>query len=268
MRRQILAEPDGDLPEPDLGLPARMEPPSSRPTSAGRASIVLYHVTADTTWSNLPLSGLFIDMLRRVSALAGTPGDCRSGEPARGANETVLAPRLTLDGFGAFGTPPANATGGLPPIRGTRDTDEHPPGFYGPADGGLAVNALGVRRPPDGPRLRPAPVRGSAPLEGAKTVDLRAPLFTLALMILILDTLACLWLGGSSAALTGPLAPRPVPRPPWRPSALLGAAPFTESRAQTGAADHPRADRLGPGDAPRLRGHRRRGGRTRRAGPA
>ena len=32
----------------------------------GEGLIVLFHVTADTTWSNLPLSGLFVDMLRRI----------------------------------------------------------------------------------------------------------------------------------------------------------------------------------------------------------
>ena len=37
----------------------------------GKGLIVLFHVTADTTWSNLPLSGLFVDMLRKIVALAG-----------------------------------------------------------------------------------------------------------------------------------------------------------------------------------------------------
>ena len=28
--------------------------------------IVLFHVTADTRWSDLPLSGSFVDMLQRI----------------------------------------------------------------------------------------------------------------------------------------------------------------------------------------------------------
>ena len=53
--------------------------------------------------------------------------------------------------------------------------EEHPPGFYGPADAPLAVNALAP-----GDRLAPldfAPLNARvAPLAGAETVDLRAPL--------------------------------------------------------------------------------------------
>ena len=40
--------------------------------------MVLFHVTANADWSNLPLSGLFVDMLRRVTALAGAPSDVNS----------------------------------------------------------------------------------------------------------------------------------------------------------------------------------------------
>ena len=50
----------------------------------GDGLIVLFHVTADTTWSNLPLSGLFVDMLRRITALAGAPNDVERGGPQRG----------------------------------------------------------------------------------------------------------------------------------------------------------------------------------------
>jgi hypothetical protein len=85
-----------------------------------------------------------------------------------------------------------------------RSSEEHPPGFYGPVDSSLAVNAL---VPSD--RLAPldfAPLRARiAPLEGARTVDLRAPLFTLALILLAIDTLASLWLSGHLANLFGRL---------------------------------------------------------------
>ena len=33
---------------------------------------MLFHVTADTRWSDLPLSGAFVEMLKRIVALAGT----------------------------------------------------------------------------------------------------------------------------------------------------------------------------------------------------
>ena len=53
----------------------------------GDGLIVLFHVTADTTWSNLPLSGLFVDMLRRIVALAGAPSDARCGGPQCGERD-------------------------------------------------------------------------------------------------------------------------------------------------------------------------------------
>ncbi|KQP88477.1 DUF4159 domain-containing protein [Methylobacterium sp. Leaf117] len=192
VRRQILAEPDGELPGRTWAS-LQDGTPIVTAQKRGQGLVVLFHVTADTTWSNLPLSGLFIDMLRRVVNLAGAKA-LPSGDA--GARATaVLAPRLTLDGFGALGTPPAGAIA-VSADSSERATLEHPPGFYGPADGGIAVNALA---PAD--RLKPldfAALSGArvGSLAGAETLDLRASLFTLALMLLILDTLAGLWLSG------------------------------------------------------------------------
>ncbi|AWM86161.1 DUF4159 domain-containing protein [Microvirga sp. 17 mud 1-3] len=198
IRRQILAEPEGDLPAKTW---AALEDgtPIVTADKRGDGLIVLFHVTADTTWSNLPLSGLFVDMLRRITALAGSPRDA-SPESRNAENQTV-APRLTLDGFGVFSSPPPTARAVM---RGhaERASAEHPPGFYGPVDSSLAVNTL---LPDD--RLAPldyAPLRARiAPLEGARTIDLRAPLFSLALALLLIDTLASLWLGGHLANLFG-----------------------------------------------------------------
>ncbi|ACL60015.1 DUF4159 domain-containing protein [Methylobacterium nodulans] len=192
VRRQILAEPDGDLARKTW---AALQDGTPIVTAAkrGEGLVVLVHVTADTTWSNLPLSGLFLDMLRRTVALAGTARPVEGGPQA--GPPPVLAPRLALDGFGALSPPPATARA-IPATYTDRATAEHPPGFYGPADGGLAVNAL---RPDD--RLRPLDF---APLQAARfgslgqeqRRDLRGPLFLLALGLLALDTLATLWLGG------------------------------------------------------------------------
>jgi len=200
IRRQILAEPDGELPSRTWASLADGTPIVTA-DKRGDGLIVLFHVTADTTWSNLPLSGLFVDMLRRITALAGAPGDV-SAEARNAENETV-APRLTLDGYGVFSTPPANARA-VPRSYGERATGEHPPGFYGPVDSSLAVNAL-----LPGDKLAPldvAPLNARvAPLAGAQTIDLRMPLFMLALILLLADTLASLWLGGHLSNLSGRL---------------------------------------------------------------
>ncbi|GJE37540.1 DUF4159 domain-containing protein [Methylobacterium persicinum] len=238
VRRQILAEPDGDLPGKTWAS-LQDGTPIVTAEKRGQGEIVLFHVTADTTWSNLPLSGLFIDMLRRVVALAGaSPGEAPAGSGAGRAKVAVLAPRVTLDGFGALGSPPASATA-VPADFADRANPEHPPGFYGPPDGGISVNAL---KPDD--RLRPidyAPLGGVAlgTLAGAATVDLRPGLFTAGLLLLVLDTLAGLWLGGFLGRLGR------FGRAGARPAALLLAAalatalPVRDLRAEEPVANRP-----------------------------
>ncbi|HEX8166261.1 MAG TPA: DUF4159 domain-containing protein [Beijerinckiaceae bacterium] len=200
VRRQILAEPEGDLTEKTW---AALQDGTPIVTAAkrGEGLLVLVHVTADTTWSNLPLSGLFVDMLRRVVGLAGAPDDL--GAEARNASAQTVPPRLVLDGTGAYVSPPPTAR----PVsrhHAERATDEHPPGFYGPVDSSLAVNALVT-----GDKLQALDLSALkaqvAPLAGAKTIDLRAPLFTAALLALLVDTLASLWLGGHLANFLGRL---------------------------------------------------------------
>lgn len=212
VRRQILAEPDGDLPGKTWAS-LQDGTPIVTAQKRGQGRIALFHVTADTTWSNLPLSGLFIDMLRRVVALAGA-GPAATEAGGNRAKVAVLAPRLTLDGFGALGSAPASATA-VPADYADRASQDHPPGFYGPPDGGISVNAL---KPDD--RLAPVDftaLTGAAvgSLAGATTVDLRPGLFTAGLLLLVLDTLAGLWLGGFLGRLRALRA---------RPAALVLAA--------------------------------------------
>lgn len=196
VRRQILAEPDGELARKTW---AALEDGTPIVTAdrRGDGMIVLFHVTADANWSNLPLSGLFVDMLRRTVQFAGTPASAQAAA-GDGASQPV-APRQVLDGFGAMVSPPATAR----PVA--RDYDgranaEHPPGFYGPIDSSLAVNAL---RPGD--RLAPLSLAGldarTFPLQRAETVDLRGSLFAAALALFLIDTLVSLWLSGHLANL-------------------------------------------------------------------
>lgn len=191
VRRQILAEPDGDLARKTW---ASLEDGTPVVTAdrRGRGLVVMIHVTADAAWSNLPLSGLFVDMLRRVVALSGSaaPTDAASDR----TDVQTVAPTRALDGFGALVAPPPTAKA-VPRSYAERATFDHPPGFYGPPDSNLAVNAL-----VPGDRLGPlqlGPLAGSVvPLAAAATVDLRAPLLTLALVLLLVDGLVSLLLGG------------------------------------------------------------------------
>jgi hypothetical protein len=235
VRRQILAEPEGDLASKTW---ASLQDGTPIVTAArrGEGLIVLYHVTADAAWSNLPLSGLFVDMLRRTASFAGAPGG-RPAEREADANQTV-APQRTLDGFGAFVSPPPGAK---PVTRSyaQRATAEHPPGFYGPIDASLAVNSL-----IPGDRLNPldlTPLQARiAPLTRAETVDLRGPLFLAALLLFLADTLATLWLGGHLGAALG-RARRAAAASVVALAALAAAGAGEGALAQPSRAETPRA---------------------------
>ncbi|MCP8936997.1 DUF4159 domain-containing protein [Alsobacter sp. SYSU M60028] len=199
INRQLLAEPDADLTRKTWAALSDGTPIITA-ERRGQGLVVLVHVTADTSWSNLPLSGLFVDMLRRIVGLAGT-GEAQARAAGNAGPPVFVSPLRTLDGFGVFGPPPATArpvaVGG--DLTGSRD---HPPGFYGSADAPLAVNTLSAAAklaPVDFAALgaRPEPLVREAP------VDLRPWLVALALFGFALDTLAVLWLSGRLAFVRG-----------------------------------------------------------------
>ncbi|BCJ90092.1 LytTR family transcriptional regulator [Terrihabitans soli] len=197
VNRQVLAEPDPELAERSWAVLADGTPlVTAERSEAGL--LVLFHVTADTVWSNLPISGLFVDMLRRTIALAGEAAPAATGADAANASQPVeaatLSPTRTLDGFGAFRSPPPTAR--PVPARGlTEGTPDHPPGIYGPPDGFIAVNTLA----PDAKLTRldlsnlPVSVRGYA---NAEPTPLAPWLLGGALLAFLIDTLVMLFLAG------------------------------------------------------------------------
>src|SRR6185503_9412593 len=142
--RQILAEPSAEL---NSHVWARLSDGTPLVTAKheGQGWIVLFHTSASPGWSTLPLSGLYVDMLRRLLALAG-------GAPAESlAGLTTLPPVALMDGFGHLGPPESSVGGNAVPIaaRDFAKTDAgpaHPPGLYG-AQG--VESALNVLRPND-----------------------------------------------------------------------------------------------------------------------
>jgi hypothetical protein len=189
--RQVLAEPDSGLTERTWATLADGTPLVTA-ARRGKGVVVLFHVTADTRWSDLPLSGAFVDMLKRIVALAGSSANAEKID-AQAVRETV-PPNRVLDGFGAF-TPPPSTARPVPAGYSFRASADHPPGFYGPPEGLLAVNTL---TPSD--RLNPidyAPL--SARMEAyrlGEPKDLRGPLFLTALALLVIDALVVFWLAG------------------------------------------------------------------------
>jgi hypothetical protein len=197
--RQVLAEPDATLGDNTWATLADGTPLVTA-AHRGKGLIVLFHVTGDTRWSDLPLSGTFVDMLKRVVALSGTTVVADASSTRTKNDRAMLAPSHTLDGFGGFITPPPTARP-IPEDFTAGATSEHPPGFYGPPDSLLAVNTLTASD-----RLAPLDLSplANASREVYRTIeprDLRGPILLTAVGLLLLDSLVVLFIGGGIARL-------------------------------------------------------------------
>jgi hypothetical protein len=195
--RQVLAEPDAALATRSW---ASLEDGTPLVTGErrGKGVLSLFHVSADMRWSDLPMSGTFVEMLRRLVDMSGYTSTPGAGVASQGSKETV-APLHTLDGFGVFGPPPPTAKPLSADYR-DRATPEHPPGFYGPAEGPLAVNSLG---PADRiAALDFSPLRARrASYTNAEPRDLRGILLSASLALFLIDAIIVALLGGGLAAL-------------------------------------------------------------------
>ena len=137
VQTQILAEPAADL-QKRTWASLKDGTPLVTARAQGQGWIVLFHVSATPEWSKLPLSGLFVNMLRRMvdisHGLDTGAGDLEGGEGA-------LAPNKIMDAFGRLTVPSA----ALNPIAAgtfteTKPSPLTPPGLYGPHGGTHALN--------------------------------------------------------------------------------------------------------------------------------
>jgi hypothetical protein len=135
VRQQVLAQPSAEL---DSLTWARLEDGTPLVTAKhmGRGELILFHVTADPDWSDLPYTGAFVEMLRRSVVSGGERN--RTSQATEGA----LTPMRTLDGFGVLGPPTGSAT----PIAAAdfvkaKPGPATPPGLYSGPGGERALNA-------------------------------------------------------------------------------------------------------------------------------
>jgi hypothetical protein len=195
VERQVLAEPSAQLSARSWARLADGTPLVTFETR-GAGRVVLFHVTAQAEWSNLPLSGLFVDMLRRLVALsAGVAGN---------EGGAMLAPLESLDGFGRLGpAPPAAAAIAANQMEGAVPSPRQPPGWYGApgqADDGAAYRralnlSAGVAAP--NPAGAAPPSASFVTIGGvAADRDLGPWLLAAALLLLAIDLLVSLGLRG------------------------------------------------------------------------
>lgn len=189
INQQVLAEPSLELPERTW---ARLADGTPLVTAdrRGEGWIVLFHSTANTQWSNLSLSGLFVEMLRRLVEMSQ---GVAAGE---GAGSGILPPLSLLDGFGRQVQP----SGAAQPIAATeiaraKAGPRHPPGFYGSEDLRHTLNLT-----QGWSELPPLPAFPSGielrEWSGGDEVDLLAWLLALAIALGILDLVISMILRG------------------------------------------------------------------------
>jgi hypothetical protein len=146
----------------------------------------MFHITASPNWSSLPLSGLYVDMLKRLLALS-------AGTPARElAGLTSLPPVSLLDGFGRTTIPSAEAV----PIAArefsrTQVSPRHPPGLYGAHEVESALNIVRTDT-----ALTPLRNTNLQPYADTQARALEPYLLAAAMALLLFDALLALWLRG------------------------------------------------------------------------
>lgn len=186
--RQVLAEPS-----PDLGGKSWARLTDGTPlvtaNQTGDGWVVLIHTTSNAAWSNLALSGLFVEMLERiVSTSRGVAGTSQGDRP--------LAPITLLNGFGRLVDPgPSTQAINAGRFTSAKVSPLTPPGLYGDAGDRRALNlgpqigALSVL-----PRLPNGVSQQS--YDPVAEVDLKPWLLAAAFLLLLIDTLATLMLRG------------------------------------------------------------------------
>ena len=207
--RQVLADPARLT--SDIQVWARLGDGTPLVTAAshGAGQVVLFHVTANSDWSNLPMSGLFVEMLRRVTALGslappaaaeGTAPDTSATVANQTANLEAFAPVQTLDGYGILRAPPPTAEA-IPAerLQSVKASLQHPPGYYGAQGSPRALNVL-----EEGSTLNPLPSRPSGVSQMLYDTQPSTPLapylLTASLALVFADIVAVLVLLGALPA--------------------------------------------------------------------
>jgi hypothetical protein len=192
--RQILAEPTPDLVDHTWATLADGTPLVTG-DRRGKGMVVLFHVTPQATWSNLPISGTFVEMLRRIVQLSRNQG--AAGGSAEAAPVASLAPYRMISADGLLVPPgpeakPLETGKGVPAV-----TVENPPGLYGSEAGVFAHNLLPtdtLLTPIARPQISVPVLAERYALDESRAM--KGPLLAAALTFMVLDSLVVLWLTG------------------------------------------------------------------------
>jgi len=193
--RQVLAEPDTEL---SAKVWAVLEDGTPLVTAKreGKGLVVLFHVTANADWSNLPLTGLFVEMLRRVLDLAPKASSGAAADARESAEAAAFAPHRALSGTGDL-VDPAPETKPVPAVAIDKAsaTPATPAGLYRRGSSERAINIMraGDALTPIGALPSGVTRRDLTPLPAQPLAPFA---FAAAFLLFLLDCLAALLLGG------------------------------------------------------------------------
>jgi hypothetical protein len=211
INRQILADPNG-LIGAEIWAELNDGTPLVTARNTGKGRIILFHVTADPRWSNLPISGAFVQMLTAIAdsaqiitedivsqAAVTAPGSSAQDQTeAENTAQTAAPwkPLSLLDGYGRLTTPPPGAVL-VADIAEASPSLETPPGLYDRASTVQALNTISAATPL-------TPLTASAlgwsgavqSLEPRQSTPLWPLVLALAAALAVFDALAVLFLSG------------------------------------------------------------------------
>ena len=188
---QVVAQPDPTLAERTIATLADGTPLVTR-KRLDLGQVVLFHVTANADWSTLPLSGLFVSMLERLAVSSQL-----SEIEAEDLVGTLWSVDKVLTGFGEV-----EDAGTMAGIAGERLIDDTPgpdlpPGLYSGEDRRIALNVI-----TSDTALEHTVWPADVAVEGfavSEETPLKGFLLSIALLALMVDIIATLWLSGRLA---------------------------------------------------------------------
>ncbi len=184
--RQILAEPSPDL-QSKTWAALQDGTPLVTASPLGQGVTILFHIPAKSSWSNLSISGLFVEMLQKILQLS-------AGDHTMQTTQSTMLPALQLlDSYGELHDPSA----AILPLDSTEAnsfhvTAQHPPGLYGTDTNSFALNL--------GNDIGQPEALHNVPTETYQTdtqpIDLQPALLVAALLLLLADFIISLRMRG------------------------------------------------------------------------
>jgi hypothetical protein len=247
VQRQVLAEPDPEIADrtwASLGDGTPLVTAERR----GKGLIVLFHVTSNAAWSNLPLSGLFLEMLQRIAGL-----DVTAINTSSSSGDGQYVPRAMLTGTGDL----VSADGSSRPLAPAdfakaKPTPQTPAGLYVRQG---REHALNLAITTDDLAPMPTSLSGAemAGYQALPRTDMAPWLFALAAALFLLDTLVTLVMGGlnlrkplaTASASLALLLMLPVPAPHAQEAAGAAALQSRLAYVETGDDELDRNSKLG-----------------------